>query len=193
MSERVEMADQLKSRSKAESPDGRLPQKDWAAVGDLYEACLKNAEQLLDEADLLLSHAYHARALALALVAYEEIGKSQIVADYFNNMVSKKEFREAFVKHEIKSAYNARQFHITSMNPFKASIEYDRGKAKQYSQYRVASLYVGYTEDYQSQIPSEVVKPEDAITAIAACRKEIKDIRVMSTITERIGSESFTK
>jgi len=187
------MADQLKSRSKAESPDSRLPQKDWAAVIDLYEACLKNADQLLDEADLLLSHAYHARALALALVAYEEIGKSQIVADYFNNMVSKKEFKEAFVKHEIKSAYNARQFHITSMKPLEASIVYDRGRAKQHSQYRVASLYVGCTEDYESLIPSEMVTPKDATAAIAACRKKIKHIRVTSRITERIGSESFTK
>jgi AbiV family abortive infection protein len=187
------MADQLKSRSKAESSDGRLPLRDWSAVLDLYDACLKNAEQLLDEADLLLSHAHHARALALALVAYEEIGKSQIVADYYNNMVSKKEFREAFVKHEIKSAYNSRQFHVTTMDPFEASIVYDKGKAKQYSQYRMASLYVDCTEDYKSLIPSEVVTPEDATAAIAACRKNIKHIKVMSRITERIGSESFTK
>jgi AbiV family abortive infection protein len=186
------MADPLKSRSKAESPEGSLLEKDWLAVFDLYEACLKNADQLLDEADLLLSHAYHARALALALVAYEEVGKSQIVADYFNEMVSEKEFREAFVRHEIKSAYNAREFHITR-KPFEARIVYDRGKAKRYSQYRMASLYVGCTNDYASLIPSEMVTPEDATAAIKACRNKIKHIRVMSSATERIGSKSFAK
>jgi len=187
------MTEQLKSRSKANSPSARLPQESWSAVLRLYDACLKNAGQLLDEAELLLENSHHARALALALVAYEEIGKSQVVADYFNNMVSKKEFGEAFSRHEIKSAYNARQFHITSTNPFEASIVYDRRKAKQYSEYRMASLYVDCSEDYEPLSPSDNVTAEDASSAVTACRKKIEHINTMAAATERIGSKSFTK
>jgi len=193
MVEAERMTNQLKSRSKANSPNERLSQKNWSAVLDLYEACLRNANELLVEADLLLTNDHHARALALALVAYEEIGKSQLVADYFNNMVSKKEFEEAFVKHEIKSAYNARRFQITSRDPFQARIVYDRAEARQYSNYRMDSLYVDYTEEYEARVPSNMVSPEDAMAVISGCRKRIEDIRVMSAITERIGSESFTK
>jgi len=187
------MTEHLKSRSKANSPDDLLPQKSWSAVLRLYDACLKNVDQLLDEADLLLDNGHHARALALALVAHEEIGKSQVVADYFNNMLSKKEFEEAFSRHEIKSAYNARQFHITSTDPFEANIVYDRPKAKQYSEYRMASLYVDCSEDYEPQLPSDTVTAEDASSAITACRKKIQYIHTMALATERIGSKSFTK
>jgi len=183
----------MKTKSGEQSGDQRLPQKNWSAVLRLYDACLKNANQLLDEAELLLQNDRVARALALALIAWEEIGKSQIVADYFNDMVSKKEFEEAFTKHEIKSAYNARQFHITSIAPFEASIVYDRTKAKEYSQYRIAALYVDCLNEYEPQSPCDVVTEQDARAAIDAGRKEIKDIGIMSAITERIGSKSFTK
>lgn len=183
----------LKTKSKANSSDDGLHQKDWSAVLRLYDACLKNADQLLDEAEILSKNSHHARALALALFAYEEIGKSQVVADYFNNMVSKKEFEEAFSSHEIKSAYNARQFHIVNTNPFEASIVYERTKAKEYSQYRMASLYVDYSENYEPQLPCEHITFEDASSAITACRKKINYIRTMAAATERIGSKSFTK
>lgn len=185
--------EQLMTKSKENSGDARLPQKHWSAVLRLYDACLQNADQLLDASELLFENRHAEQALAVALVAYEEIGKSQVVADYFNNMVSKKEFEEAFSRHEIKSAYNSRQFHITKTNPFEASIVYDRQKANEYSQYRIASLYVDCSEDYEPQLPSGAVTKEDATAAITACRIKLKYIRTMAAATERIGSKSFTK
>lgn len=185
--------EQLRTESRERAAEQRLPQQHWSAVLRLHDACLHNADQLLDEAELLLRNNHHARALALALLAYEEIGKSQIVADYFNNMVSKREFQEAFFRHEIKSAYNARQFRVTSTNPLEARIEYSPEEAKKYSRRRMASLYVGCSEEYEPKLPSEAVTKEDASAAIAAFRKKIEHIRTMAAITERIGSNSFTK
>ena len=191
--DQMKSQEQLRTESREQATEQRLPQRHWSAVGRLYDACLQNADQLLDEAELLLRNSHQARALTLALLAYEEIGKSQIVADYFNNMVSEKEFKEAFSRHEIKSAYNARQFRITSTNPFEARIVYSRMEAKKYSRYRMASLYVNCSEDYEPQLPSEAVTKENASAAIVAFRKKIGHIRTMAAITERIGSKSFTK
>lgn len=183
----------MKTESKRLSNEPGIKQEEWSAILKLYHACLKNAGDLLTEAELLLEHSYHARAFTLAICAYEEIGKSQIVADYFNNMVSKKEVEEAFKSHEIKSAYNGRKFAISSTNPFKVTISYNRKKAKTYSLYRMKSLYVNYKVNFEPENPADVISADDAKSAIDAGRHEIDEILKYEAITERIGSKSFTK
>ena len=60
---------------------------------ELYDACLRNAAELLAKAKLLLNHDHAARAFALAYTGWEEVGKAQLVGDYANEMVADERFR----------------------------------------------------------------------------------------------------
>ena len=162
-------------------------------VLDLYRACLNNAEELIKEASILYDSACYARAFFLGISAYEEVGKSQIVADYFNGMVSKKEFDEAFQRHDVKSAYFSRYFQLDSKILGKATIVYDKEKVKEHMNWRNASLYVNCKAEYSAEEPSKLITAEDAKTVIEAVKKEISDIHIASYTTERIGSASFAK
>lgn len=154
----------------------------------LYDACLHNSKALIEEAELLFKHDHFARAFSLGITAYEELGKSQIVADYFNDMTSLIEFNDAFKKHDIKSAYNARKFDLNI-----STITYDVKKSKGLLKCRNDSLYVNYNDDFEPQEPINIINSEDAAKVIKAARKELEDIIKMAAITERIGSKSFMK
>lgn len=102
----------MKTRQKAAqtSVPGKVSLNRW--VLDLYAACLSNARDLLEEAELLASHGHAPRAYFLAYTALEELGKSQVVADYFNGLVSEAEFDAAFRDHVFKAAYVNRYVQI---------------------------------------------------------------------------------
>ena len=105
----------MKTKARQQSKEDHLNPRHWKSVYELYRACLNNANDLAEEAELLYKHEHYARAVALSLVAMEEIGKSQIVADFYNGMVSNSELENAFRKHEVKSAYNFRKFVLDNM------------------------------------------------------------------------------
>ncbi|GEM_PF-1996804 len=178
----------MKTKKKQQSEDGSLKVKHWDNILKLYRACLKNASDLADEAELLCENCRYARAMALALFAIEEIGKSQIVADFFNDMVSNSEMEEAFKKHEIKSAYNFRKFVLDNM-----TIEYNPSDGKEYHKTRMEALYVDYLDGYKPQEPENFFTKEHVSKIIDSVRKEINDISLMEVLTERIGSKSFMK
>jgi AbiV family abortive infection protein len=160
---------------------------------DLYNACLKNAEALLTEADLLFKNGHYARAFALAHTGWEETGKSQIVADYLNQMVSEEEFEAAFKDHKLKSAYNWRKFIFNPENTSDSTIEYDRSNAAAALQKRHASLYVEKLNDFTPVVPDRQVSMEEAGAVIKALQKELNNIRLYDSVNERVGSESFLK
>jgi len=160
---------------------------------DLYGACLKNAEALLSEADLLFKKGHHLRAFTLAHTGWEETGKSQLVADFLNKMVSSEEFEVAFKDHKLKSAYNWRRFVLNPANIADSTIEYDRNKATAALQKRHSSLYVEKNADFSPVLPESQVSKEEAQAVIEALRKELKNIRLYNVINERVGSQSFLK
>jgi AbiV family abortive infection protein len=159
----------------------------------LYDACLKNATALLAEADLLFTNGHHDRAFALAHTGWEETGKSQIVADFLNRMVSEEEFEAAFKDHKLKSAYSWRTFVLNPANVSDSTIEYDRNKADTALQKRHASLYVEKQKDFSPVVPESQVSTEEAYAVIEALRKELRNIRFYDAVNERVGSESFLK
>ena len=163
---------------------------------DLYSACLRNAEDLVAEAELLLSHGHHARAFALAFTAYEEIGKSQLVADRFETRVSEKEFEAAFREHALKAAYESRHVRLERVQGargYEATIEYDEKGARPLVSARMDALYVSITGTKTPQEPRDVITPEVARRAIDGCRKQLEEIRFAEMVTERIGTASLTK
>lgn len=159
----------------------------------LYDTCLKNAETLLSEADLLFKNGYHLRAFALAHTGWEETGKSQLVADFLNQMVSSEEFEAAFKDHKLKSAYNWRRFVLNPANVADSTIQYDRNKATGALKKRHSSLYVEKNIDFSPVLPESQVGKEEAQAVIEALRKELKNMRLYDAINERVGSESFLK
>lgn len=183
----------MKTKSKQSSNEKGISQKDWDNILELYDACMENAIDLVAEAELLYQHKYFARSLALALFAYEEIGKGQIVADLFNDMVSKEEFEQAFKNHEIKSAYNARNFAINTKSELSSHIDYDKTKGRKYTLWRMTATYVDCLKDYKAQEPKKIVTENNAREAIDFVKKEIHEIRTMEFMTERVGSKSFMK
>ena len=160
---------------------------------DLYSACLKNAEDLLIEADLLFKNDHYLRAFTLAHTGWEETGKSQLVADYLNQMVSSEELEAAFKDHKLKSAYNWRQFVLNPANLSDSTIEYDRNKATAALQKRHSSLYVEKNMDFSPILPESQVSKKEARMVIEALRKELNNIHTSDAISERMGSESFLK
>jgi AbiV family abortive infection protein len=163
------------------------------AILDLYDACLENAKSLIVEAELLLSHNYHARAFSLAYTAFEELGKSQLVADYFNQLVAESEFREAFRDHKMKMAYINRYVVIPSTPNDDWLIEYDKQSVSTKLEYRMRSLYVDYGDNFKAKIPNEIIPIDLAESTVKGARKFLKEIIMMSYLTERIGTNSFTK
>lgn len=178
----------MKTKARQESNEEHLSPKHWNSIFELYRACLNNATDLVTEAEFLYTHKHYARATGLALMAMEEVGKSQFVADFFNDMSSSSEFAGAFKKHEIKSAYNFRKFVLDDM-----TIEYDATNGKKYHKRRMDAMYVDCLENYKPQEPKNQFTKDDASKTIAFVKKEINYIHQMAYATERIGSKSFMK
>jgi len=183
----------MQTRKKAQESAVTKP---WVAdmnLLDLYSACLKNASELLKEADLLLSNGHHPRAYFLAFTAFEELGKSQIVADYFSEMLSKSEFEAAFVNHRIKTAYINRHVQIPKDIYGNWFIEYDIQSTGQYTKNRNDSLYIKYLPDHTPQSPDQSISVESTKGIISDAKKYLKTIIETSCFNERIGTKAFTK
>ena len=68
------------------------------------EECLKNAERLLNDAQILLDKGSLGSAQTLSVTAYEEISKS-IILEFANlNFAEKKVVEESMKNHDLKKA-----------------------------------------------------------------------------------------
>ncbi|HTS12617.1 MAG TPA: AbiV family abortive infection protein [Candidatus Limnocylindrales bacterium] len=68
----------------------------------LYQSCLANAGELVEESQILFERAKYARAYALAFTALEEISKSQLAADVYTGFIEEQEFNDACRDHRKK-------------------------------------------------------------------------------------------
>ena len=159
----------------------------------LRRACMLNALDLIKEAQLLYKHRRYARAFALAYTAHEEIGKSQIVADYITGIASQEEFQDAFRHHKLKSAYMGRYFAISSNDTQDVTVEYDLNKGKPLFDARNASLYVGVNDQLLAQSPKQLFRAKPAKDAIVAVQNELRHILWAEKFNERIGSEALAR
>jgi len=155
----------------------------------LHNACRENAAVLLNEAELLLKNGFYPRAFFLALTAFEEIGKSEIVADYHNRCVAKEEFEGAFKDHKLKIAFNERHISIESGN-----LTYDRRDASTLWEKRLQALYVQCKGDYDLQKPSEVIRKIDAQNMIDRVKQTFgKALSAEWLNSPRVGSKALLK
>jgi hypothetical protein len=80
-----------------EEPEGKkldiFKDKELAhSVYQAYAMCHNNAVDLISDAEILLAAGKYARSCALAIMAWEELGKSQIAADYYSGMLTDREY-----------------------------------------------------------------------------------------------------
>jgi len=183
----------METKSRRNVGKREVTQRDWMPLLRLYRACLRNAEALLAEARLLLTNGHHERAFAIAFTAYEEIGKSQVVADFFNDIVSKAEFTSAFRAHDLKVAYVRRKYIWDRDKATRVTVAYDPASARDEFRTRMAALYVSSRTDYEPIEPSQSVTRTDAEKMVEDVATWLKEIDVFECITERVGSKAFTK
>jgi len=183
----------MKTRLKAAEPPKVGKRKINFELLNLYAACLKNADHLIQEADLLLSHGHHARAFCLAFTAFEELGKSQLVADHFNELISDAEYRAAFHDHRIKAAYVERYVAIPKNQKDMWFIEYDKQSVSTDISCRMRSLYVEAGNDFKPLLPEAAISVDLAKKTVDGARRFLDEILKMEYLTERIGTKAFTK
>lgn len=176
-----------KGKSRARRGDMRMV----SALLDLYGACLRNASDLLAEAQLLLANGHVARAFALAYTGWEEVGKAQLVGDFTNEMVAEEEFEAAFRDHKLKVAYNWRRFVLNPEDVTDSTIEYDRSRAEVPFEKRQAALYVNKDSSLGPSLPRDAVSKLETESIITALEKELKEIRELDYLTGALAQSPF--
>lgn len=157
------------------------------SVFEVFSKSKKNSMELLNEAEILLKHKSYARAVALAIMSYEELGKSQIVADYYSGVLPESEYKKAFKRHE-KTAYTSRYAAIGSHEKVKHGYYVDKNIAKTLEQIRQSALYVD-----ENNNPSENFTEEDVILLINKVKEHHEAIMHAEWLNGRIGSKALFK
>lgn len=165
---------------------------------NLYWACRKNTVKLLEEANILLKNNAFSRAYFLAYTAFEELGKSQIVADYINRDLTEIQYNKAFKEHKFKCAYNFRYIALkidSKSLEITSSITYDKNSniTNKLVHKRMKSLYVDFKDNKLLVDPSESITPEDTRDIISIVEQLISEIEFAEELNERIGSKALFK
>lgn len=181
----------LQTRKKKKSQTSKVPNS--KKILELYDACMINAYDLIDEAKLLLENRRYARSFFLALTAYEEIGKAQLTADYFNECVSPEEFIKSFSDHNIKISYNSRYALIEDLKKHEVILEYNPEDADDYKKLRMASLYVAYKKEKNIFTPKKEFDKEIAEKMIEQVLDLLYEIEHAIWLNDRIGSKGLFK
>jgi AbiV family abortive infection protein len=190
----------MRTTKKAAAKEPDLTPAERNKLITLYEGCVQNAQDLFEEAHLLARHAKYSRALFLAITAYEEMGKAQLVADYAANSLSKPEFEDAFRYHTPKAAYMMRYLSAPPFGPTRSTktwsnstICYDLHRAKPHIEGRQRALYVGYRDRYDDLVlPSQITKDQcDAM--FESVQKAFHAIEHAERMNGPIGSKGLFK
>jgi AbiV family abortive infection protein len=165
----------------------------------LYRACVQNAEDLLNESVILAKFGKYHRATFLAITAYEEMGKAQLVADYADNVVSAKEFKRAFSDHSFKITYMNRFLSLQVVGPLRPklngeeTITFDDRPAQYLVPLREQSLYVKWRQTFNNiTLPVEITKAHyDDI--FERTQEFFEEIDHAEWLNGRIGSKALFK
>ena len=158
----------------------------------LYNASLKNATELLAEAEILLEREKYARAYALAFTALEEISKSQLAADVFTGLIKDEEFNECFRDHRKKierMAWATEDAKGYLAMPEEAYIDVQEPTFTA----RMDAMFVGF-KNGKIVAPSDMIGREDARSIIHTTQTAIQRIiEVTEFWGHQIGTKGFMK
>lgn len=188
----------LKSKGDGGSPVKKTDQKflnifkEKETSGKVYAVYVKsynNAVSLLKEAEVLSENGFYARSIALAIISFEELGKSQIAADFFMGILPEDEYKKAFKSHK-KTSYASRHMTIGGANHknVKHGLWVDDSVASTLETIRQTAIYVDENND-----PLDIFTKQDAKLIIQKVREHIEYIEVAEKANERIGSKALFK
>jgi len=165
-----------------------LKEKETAdKVYAVYAKSNNNAVSLLKEAEVLSKNGFYARAIALAIISFEELGKSQIAADFFSGILPEDEYKKAFKSHK-KTSYASRHMAIGSHEKVKHGFWVDDSVAATLESIRQMAIYVDENND-----PLDAFTKQDAKLIIQKIRNHIEYIEVAEQMHGRIGSKALFK
>lgn len=163
-------------------------------VYTVYEKSFNNAVSLLEEAKLLFHNKFYARTVALAIMSFEELGKSQIAADYYTGLLTEQDYERAFKDHGSKKSFAGRYRAFQVTDKSKGCGVSDLGFAissdnsSELEEIRQSALYVSENND-----PREDINQEDAEIVLRKVWKHINYVRYAEELNGRIGSKALFK
>lgn len=158
-----------------------------STVLSVFKKSRINSRSLLNEAVLLCENGFYSRAAALAIMSYEELGKSQIAADYYSRLIPESIYKAAFKKHE-KTAYTSRFKAIGDNEKVRHGFLIDKNIAKELEVMRQRALYVD-----ESSTPVESFSKDDAELIINKVAEHHSAIDFAEDLNCRIGSKALFK
>jgi len=170
---------------KTEQIEATLESKEAALT--VFHRSKSNSESLLEEARILRERGYYSRAVALAITSYEELGKSQIAADFYTGLLPKSFYLRAFYKHE-KTSYTSRHAAIGDHENVKHGFYIDNEVANNLERIRQQAIYVDETND-----PLCLYGLEDADIIIEKVEQHHQAINYAEDLNGRIGSKALFK
>lgn len=156
------------------------------SVYQAYVKCHKNAVDLVSDAEILLAAGKNARSCALAIMAWEELGKSQIAADYYSGVLTDREYKAAFTEHRVKTSYLNRAGAIDGKAML--TVAYNSTLGHKLEEIRQTALYAS-----TKNMPREVITQENAKEIIDRVNEHIHYIRFAEEFNGRIGSKALFK
>jgi AbiV family abortive infection protein len=163
--------------------------EDASAAGLVYKAyarCHNNAVRLIADAEVLFGAGRCARACGLAIMAWEELGKSQIAADYYSGVLTETEYKAAFKEHRLKTSYLNRAGAIDGHSFL--TVAYNTTIGHRLEEIRQKALYASAEND-----PSEEITMQNARDVIDRVNEHIDYIRYAEEFNGRIGSKALFK
>ena len=157
-----------------------------------YNACLDNARELLNEAELLVKYKNFARAYVVAFTALEEVSKSQIVADYFTGLIDKKRLESLFKDHSSK--IKRVEWVIDVIDKYRHEHGFEYQGTRPTFEARNAALYVDINRDNAPLLPKDSVTEETVRNLMNLVEVGLNEIWEQSDVKgEQIGTKGFMK
>jgi len=151
-----------------------------------YVKCHNNAVDLISDAEVLLAAGKFARSCALAIMAWEELGKSQIAADYYSGVLTDREYKSAFKEHRVKTSYLNRAGAIDGKTML--TVAYNSTLGHKLEEIRQTALYAS-----ANNMPREAITDENAKEIVDRVNEHIHYIRFAEEFNGRIGSKAVFK
>jgi AbiV family abortive infection protein len=150
-------------------------------LAELSVAAVENSNRLLEEAVLLRDAGRHERALALAVLAIEELGKHFVVrVAVIANALDREEFWQAFRRllfqgHEFKSAMGT---WLTELDIKRADWDKEWGfvrLAERMTRAKLSALYVDVSKEGAVLSPKDRIDPEHVSAVLEAYGDTIRN------------------
>lgn len=176
-------------KTKKKQTENSISNYDEKVLLNLLSESRSNAEELIEEARILYKHEKYARAYFLGYTANEEISKGQIIADFIMGVCSEKEFLDSFKYHNQKSSYT--NLVVNLKEPY--TLQYSDVNGKVFSEQRNNSLYVGFDNSKNINLPKDYIKKEDSDQIIQFSDNRLINIYRVEEFNGRIGSKAHFK